>query len=63
MFEHPSSNAKLKLCDFGFGQIVEPSVKLTATLGSLYYVAPEILKNKGYDSGAVDLWSVRVIPY
>jgi serine/threonine protein kinase len=61
LYENPSPNAKLKLCDFGFGQIVEPSVQLTATLGSLYYVAPEVLE--GSYGLPCDIWSVGVIVY
>lgn len=61
LFENPSQEAKLKLCDFGFGQIVEPSVQLTATLGSLFYVAPEVLE--GSYGLPCDMWSVGVIVY
>ena len=35
LYETQDEDALLKLCDFGFGQVVEPSVQLTATLGSL----------------------------
>ena len=31
--------------------------------GTPGYVAPEILENRGYESGAVDMWSVGVILY
>ncbi|CAK0833386.1 unnamed protein product, partial [Prorocentrum cordatum] len=61
LYESTASEAKLKLCDFGFGQIVEPSVQLTATLGSLYYVAPEVLE--GSYGLPCDMWSVGVIVY
>jgi len=61
LYENPSQDAKLKLCDFGFGQIVEPSVQLTATLGSLFYVAPEVLE--GSYGLPCDMWSIGVIVY
>jgi len=61
LYANPSAEARLKLCDFGFGQIVEPSVQLTATLGSLYYVAPEVLE--GSYGLPCDIWSIGVIVY
>jgi len=61
LYESPDAEAKLKLCDFGFGQIVEPEVQLTATLGSLFYVAPEVLE--GSYGLPCDMWSVGVICY
>ncbi|CAE8591875.1 unnamed protein product [Polarella glacialis] len=61
LYENPHPEAKLKLCDFGFGQIVEPHMKLTAALGSLFYVAPEVLE--GSYGLPCDMWSVGVICY
>jgi serine/threonine protein kinase len=61
LYESPSQDARLKLCDFGFGQIVEPSTQLTATLGSLYYVAPEVLE--GSYGLPCDMWSMGVIVF
>lgn len=61
LYESPHPDARLKLCDFGFGQIVVPSVQLTATLGSLFYVAPEVLE--GSYGLPCDMWSVGVIVY
>lgn len=61
LYDSPAKDSKLKLCDFGFGQIVEPSVQLTATLGSLFYVAPEVLE--GSYGLPCDMWSVGVIVY
>merc|ERR1719230_519357 len=61
LYENPKGDARLKLCDFGFGQIVEPSVQLTVTLGSLFYVAPEVLE--GSYGLPCDMWSCGVIVY
>ncbi|RNA33276.1 serine threonine- kinase ULK3 [Brachionus plicatilis] len=55
-----TNNPSLKLADFGFAQYMKEN-KVSQTLrGSPLYMAPEILKNKVYDS-KVDLWSVGVI--
>ncbi len=50
----------VKICDFGFAKRVHMPQSLTTLCGSLFYVAPELLKNHPYDESA-DMWSVGVI--
>ena len=54
------NNPSLKLADFGFAQFMKEESYSRSLRGSPLYMAPEILKNKFYDS-KVDLWSVGVI--
>jgi serine/threonine protein kinase len=54
---------QIKVADFGLARMVSNKDMMKTACGTPGYVAPEILKNKGYDSGAVDLWSVGVILY
>mmetsp|Transcript_37213 Transcript_37213/g.106291 ORF Transcript_37213/g.106291 Transcript_37213/m.106291 type:complete len:431 (+) Transcript_37213:2-1294(+) len=49
----------LKLIDFGFAKVWEPSTKLAASCGTLSYVAPEVL-GKCYTSQC-DMWSLGVV--
>jgi len=58
-----AETAKIKVADFGLARMVSGTDMMKTACGTPGYVAPEILKNKGYDSGAVDLWSVGVILY
>ncbi|KAF4684414.1 hypothetical protein FOZ60_007884 [Perkinsus olseni] len=55
-------DAPLRLIDFGISQIVStPKEKMSDTHGTVYYVAPEILKG-AYDVRC-DVWSIGVIVY
>jgi len=51
----------IKICDFGTSQIFKKGDVQKETIGSLYYVAPEVLK-KNYNFKC-DLWSCGIIMY
>lgn len=57
-----TEETKVKLTDFGLSQLVFPDQMLDMPCGTVSYVAPEVLANKGYNVSA-DLWSIGVIMY
>ncbi|EER13332.1 calcium-dependent protein kinase, putative [Perkinsus marinus ATCC 50983] len=63
VYTDDTADARLKLCDFGFGTIVHQKgdCPLTAAMGSIHYVAPEVLE--GRYGLQCDMWSVGVILY
>jgi len=63
LYASTAPDADLKIADFGLARMVSGGDMMKTACGTPGYVAPEILKNQGYDSGAVDCWSVGVILY
>ena len=52
-----------KLADFGFACMLEQDLKCRETLGTLAYMAPEIVvKGASYDN-KVDTWALGVLAY
>ena len=58
-----TENAPIKVADFGLARMVKSNDMMKTACGTPGYVAPEVLQNKGYSSGAVDIWSAGVILY
>jgi len=61
VYTDETEDAKLKLIDFGFSKVFSPGMPMTAMHGTVYYVAPEVLKGS-YDYKC-DVWSTGVIVY
>ncbi|XP_027204598.2 serine/threonine-protein kinase D3 isoform X1 [Dermatophagoides pteronyssinus] len=57
-----SSFPQVKLCDFGFARIIGEKSFRRSVVGTPAYLAPEVLRNKGYNR-SLDMWSVGVIIY
>ncbi|CAK6980466.1 serine/threonine-protein kinase D1 isoform X5, partial [Scomber scombrus] len=53
---------EVKLCDFGFARIIGEKSFRRSVVGTPAYLAPEVLRNKGYNR-SLDMWSVGVIIY
>lgn len=62
LFKTKHSNSAVKLIDFGLSKRVQHGGKLKSILGTPYYVAPEVLDKKGYDSKC-DVWSAGIMLY
>ncbi|CAA0840831.1 phosphoenolpyruvate carboxylase-related kinase 1 [Striga hermonthica] len=56
-----SSCSPIKLADFGLATYISPGQSLHGTVGSPFYIAPEVLAG-GYNQSA-DVWSAGVILY
>ena len=56
-------NNNIKICDFGVGKQYINGEKLKDKCGTPAYIAPEILKNFGYEGPPVDIWSSGVVLY
>jgi len=62
LYESKEDNSPLKLIDFGFAKVWDPSTLMMASCGSVAYVSPDVLKGNGYTSKC-DLWSLGVIVF
>ena len=53
----------VKICDFGVSKIMKNGIVVEESCGTPAYLAPEIIKEKGYEGFAVDIWSLGIMLY
>ena len=57
------TNMVVKICDFGVSRFVKKGQLINEQCGTPAYIAPEIIKDKGYEGCFADLWSMGVLLY
>ncbi|KAJ3413157.1 hypothetical protein HDV05_008360 [Chytridiales sp. JEL 0842] len=62
LLSHKGADAKIMISDFGLSKIFDEDEVMKTACGTPGYVAPEVLRKKGYGR-EVDLWSLGVITY
>jgi serine/threonine protein kinase len=63
LIENPDRvNPRVVLSDFGYGCLVGPNKTRTKFLGTVSYIAPEMLLKQPY-TGAVDIWALGVVMF
>lgn len=58
-----NSEGELKLCDFGVCKTIVRGERMTERCGTPAYIAPEILRGKGYEGFGADIWSAGIALY
>ena len=61
MFESNHPDAEIKIIDFGLATKFLPNKEITDKVGTLYTMAPEVIKGRYSDQA--DAWSIGVIAY
>lgn len=56
-------NNKIKICDFGVSKQIKKGEIIYDQCGTPAYIAPEILRNDGFQGGAADIWSAGIVLY
>jgi len=62
LFSDETEDARVMISDFGLSKLTNDDTLLSTACGTPGYVAPEVLRQKGYGK-EVDLWSLGVITY
>lgn len=58
------ARGNVKICDFGVSRLLRSAQEtMTEQCGTPAYIAPEILRDKGYRGFGVDVWSLGVCLY
>lgn len=56
-------NNTIKICDFGVSKQIKKGEIVYDQCGTPAYIAPEILKNEGFQGSAADIWSAGIVLY
>jgi len=64
VFDTPNVDKKLVIIDFGEAIIVDDEAVYDEFVGSIWYFAPEIVRErKGWELKKSDMWSIGIITY